>query len=227
MRLSYRSSMLSCTVVFLAVSQAIAQGAREDYQRAQRFLPGNLRSLVSSSDITPNWIEKTNRFWYRKTDAKGSEFILIDADKNTSGPAFDHEKLAAALSHAARHEYRAKEFPFFVFEFTESGNAVRFQLENAPWTCALSDYQCKQDPGTREHPGEVLSPNKQWAAYVKDHNLCLRNVSTGEVVQLTSDGIAGWDYATPLPSLRALINQGSEETREAPAVFWSPDSSHG
>jgi dipeptidyl-peptidase 4 len=44
-------------------------------------------------------------------------------------------------------------------------------------------------------------------------------------VQLTRDGEAGWDYATPIPSLRPMVTQGTENVKERPAVFWSPDSS--
>src|SRR5262245_51473251 len=202
-----------------------AQGTLEDYQRSQRLLPVNLPNLVLTSDMTPNWIEKTNRFWYRKAVGRGSEFILVDADKNTTGPAFDQSRLAAALSGAARHEYRAVELPFVFFDFIEGGKAIRFQVQNVSWTCNLTEYQCQEEPATRDRTGESVSPNKRWAAYVKDHNLWLRNLSTGETVQLTNDGAPGWNYASPLPSLRVMVNQGTEEVTQAPAVFWAPDSS--
>jgi len=79
---------------FLYVPLADAQGTVEDYQRAQRFLPGNLlRRLVYVADVHPNWIEKTNRFWYRKVGPTRTEFILVDAERNTSGPAFDHSQV--------------------------------------------------------------------------------------------------------------------------------------
>src|SRR5262249_4849457 len=47
----------------------------------------------------------------------------------------------------------------------------------------------------------------------------------GETVQLTTDGVADCDYATPLPSLRTLINQRTEDAKQPPTVFWAPDSS--
>ena len=37
--------------------------------------------------------------------------------------------------------------------------------------------------------------------------------------------VTGWDYATPLPSLRVMVDQGTEEVHQPAAVFWSPDSS--
>src|SRR5205823_6157487 len=71
---------------------------------------------------------------------------------------------------------------------------------------------------------EALSPDKKWNALVKDHNLYVRNVSTGTTTQLTQDGMAGWDYATPLPALRLLVEQGTEDVKQPASVFWSPDS---
>ena len=214
-------SLLLCTL-----PESLAQGTLEDYQRAQQFLPGNLRHLVYVADVNPHWIEKTNRFCYRKSGPKGSEFVLVDAEQNTSAPAFDHERLAAALSKEAKQEYSASALPFYDIEFVDGGKAIRFSIENAQWTCTLASYECRQEP-TRaaEKQNEVLSPNKRWAAFVKDYNLYLRDVSTGTELQVTHDGAAAWDYATPLPSLRVMVDQGTEEVKQPAAVFWSPDSS--
>ena len=55
-----------CGIAFalfpLALPAVCAQNTLEDYQRAERFLPGNMRHLVYVADVTPHWIEKTNRF---------------------------------------------------------------------------------------------------------------------------------------------------------------------
>src|SRR5579863_4151364 len=216
---------LAILLLFLVPFAALAQGTLEDYQRAERFLPGNVRHLVSIADVNPHWIEKTNRFWYRRIGLSDTQFILVDAEQNTSGPAFDHERLATALSSAAKQEYSASALPFAEFEFVESGKAIRFSVESAQWTCAVATYECRKESAHAETPNEVLSPNKRWAALVKEHNLYLRDVSTGTSLQLTHDGVAGWDYATPLPSLRVMVDQGTEDVKQSAAVFWSPDSS--
>ena len=224
---------IAVLLFFLALPAAFAQGTLEDYQRAERFLPGNVRHLVYVADVTPHWIEKTNRFWYRRAGAKAgsetslneSEFVLVDAEKNTSAPAFDHERLAAALSKAAKQEYSPTALPFSDIEFVDGGKSIRFSVDGAPWICPLATYECQREQAHPEKPNEVLSPNKRWAAYVKEYNLYLRDTSTGTVLQLTHDGVAGWDYATPLPSLRVMVDQGTEEVKQPAAVFWSPDSS--
>jgi len=212
-------------VVFtLLLTQAgLAQGTLEDYQRAERFLPDNVKHLVTVADVRPHWIDKTNRFWYRRVDTKGSTFILVDAEHNSAVPAFDHDKLAAALARLSKREYSATDLPFHDIDFVEDAKSVSFETAGRQWTCSLSDYDCKASPA--EDTNQSLSPDKRWAAFVKDHNLFLRNVSTGAVSQLTRDGERAWDYATPLPWLKEMIEQGTEDVKQAPTIFWSPDSS--
>jgi dipeptidyl-peptidase 4 len=200
----------------------MADGTLEDYQRAQRFLPGNLRQRVFPADIRPHWVEKSNRFWYRRATAKGGDFVLVDAEHNTVGPAFDQSRLAAALTQASKQNYSATDLPFEDFDFVDNEKAIRFSLDGVQWTCQLATYECKAEDATNEN--EVVSPVKRFAAYVSEHNLYLRDLSTGTVLQLTHDGVRSYDYATPLPSLRVMVDQGTEDVKQPVAVFWSPDS---
>jgi dipeptidyl aminopeptidase/acylaminoacyl peptidase len=209
----------------ILVPPLAAQGKQEDYQRAQQFLPGNLRHVVYLADVNPHWIQKTSRFWYRKSSPSGSEFILVDAERNTSAPAFDHARLAAALSTADKQQPAPSELPFREFEFIDDNTAIHFSLENVDWECSIINYECNEKPSQPKRPNEELSPNGRWAAFVREHNLFLRDASTGTELQLTHDGIAAWDYATPLPSLRRMVDQGTEDVKQSPAVFWAPDSS--
>jgi len=225
MNLNRRRWIVLSALLLLALPEAAAQGRLEDYQRAQQFLPGNLRHLVYVADVSPHWIEKTSRFWYRKTGTAGAEFVLVDAEQNTSAPAFDHARLAMAMSQAAKQVYSSRALPFDDIEFVDGGKSIRFAIDGVQWTCALATYQCQREPARPERPNEALSPNKRWAAIVKDHNLYLRDTSTGTELQLTHDGVAAWDYATPLPSLRPMVDQETEDVKQPAAVFWSPDSS--
>jgi len=181
--------------------------------------------MLYVADVTPHWMQKTSRFWYRKSSPSGNEFIFVDSERDATGPAFDHARLAAALSHANKQEYSPSDLPFREFEFADDSKAIHFTLDSLEWTCSLVSYECKSNPAEPKHPNEELSPNKRWAAFVRDHNLFLRDVSTGTELQLTQDGVKGWDYATPLPSLRLMVDQGTEDVKQPGAVFWAPDSS--
>src|SRR5437764_978599 len=168
-------------LVFLCVpvGRASAQGTREDYQRAEQFLAGNLRHSIYVADVTPRWIAKKNRFWYRKQGTKATEFILVDAEQNTTGPAFDHARLAESLSKALKREVSATEFPFDSIDFSDVGKSISFQVDGAPWSCQLENYQCKKGPEPVAAQYEEASPTKEWGAYVNDHDPYVRDVYTG------------------------------------------------
>src|SRR5690606_27890331 len=83
-----------------------AQGTAADYQRAEG-LRERLDGLVVGVAGPPNWIGTSNRFWYRRTAQGGHEYVLVDAATLEKRPAFDHERLARALSAAADTSYTA------------------------------------------------------------------------------------------------------------------------
>src|SRR5215469_7747944 len=212
-----RPLIVACVLTLFASPLVHAQGTLQDYQRAQQFLPGNLRHIVYLADVSPHWVEKSSRFWYRKSSPSGSEFILVDAEHNTSAPAFDHARLAEALSPATKQEYSPSDLPFREFDFVDDGKGIRFSIDNAEWSCSIVDYDCKKNLFESKRPNEELSPNKRWAAFVRDHNLFLRDTSTGTELQLTHNGVPEYDYATPLPSLRVMADQGTEDVKQPAA----------
>jgi len=226
MRINVSRWLPFTALMALAPLTGLAQGTIEDYRRAESFQTGAQRKLITVADVTPHWIAKSSRFWYRAAGPKKTEFILVDAALNTSAPAFDHERLAAALSRAAKQEVQATKLPFDTFEFVDDAKSIQFHIHDAEWTCTLASYECTKSPQTKkENEYEELSPDGKWAAFVKDHNLFVRYVPTGAVSQMTWDGVQDFDYATNLPSLGDMVRQGTQDVKQGPVVFWSPDSS--
>jgi dipeptidyl-peptidase 4 len=225
MKLNRIVLLLVCALASFAPSRIEAQGTREDYQRAAQFLPGNLRHRIYIAEVAPHWIGKTNRFWYRKAGTKETEFILVDPAQNAAGPAFDHARLASALSEAAKREFKSGELPFDSFDFSDDRKSISFQVDGAGWRCDLDSYKCKAEHAAEPGQFESMSPDKNWIAYVSGYNLYLRYVPLGTVVQLTRDGERDWSYATPIPGLRPMVAQGTDDIKQRPAVFWSEDSS--
>lgn len=62
---------------------------------------------------------------------------------------------------------------------------------------------------------EILSPDGKYLAFIKDWNLFLREVETGEEMRLTTDGVKNFGYATD--------NAGWKQSNR-PILSWSPDS---
>jgi dipeptidyl-peptidase-4 len=226
LRRSLHFILLAPLVLVVHATLCRAQGTTQDYQRAEQFLGGNLRHQVYVADVTPHWVAKTNRFWYSRTSQQGTEFLLVDPAQSETKPAFDHARLATALSASTKREIKSTQLPFDSFEFTEDGKSIHFRIDETEWHCTLDTYECKADSANGA-PGryEEASPDKNWIAFVKDFNLFVRYVPTGEIIQLTRDGEAGWDYATEIPSLGPMVEQGTQDLKQHAEVLWSPDSS--
>ena len=67
----------------------------------------------------------------------------------------------------------------------------------------------------KTHSNEVLSPDGRKAAFIQDYNLWVRDITTNQRTQLTTDGVKNYGYATD--------NAGWKHSNK-PILRWSPDS---
>ena len=188
----------------------------EDYARAEGFLSQYTTPLVFGASVRPTWLPG-DRLWYRSTTPEGSEFILADPATGSRAPAFDHARLAQALSAVAESTYEPFALPFRQFEFSDDGGSISFDAAGKHFRCDLQQYQCTTAPrpAQRAQRNSILSPDGQRAAFIRDHNLWVRDVATDEETQLTTDGIEHYGYAT---------NNAGWIKSDRPVLLWSPDS---
>lgn len=198
----------------------------EDYARAEKFMGYNTTPLVLRAGVRPSWLPD-GRFWYRVTTENGAEFILVDPVRGTRNPAFDHAKLAAALSAVTNAKYEAFKLPFQQIEFSPDGKTISFAVERRRASCDLQSYQCKLGAemagsrGNGQRGGRFgadamsTSPDGKLTAFIRDYNLWVREVATGKETQLTTDGVKDFGYAT---------NNAGWTKSDSPVLVWSPDS---
>jgi dipeptidyl aminopeptidase/acylaminoacyl peptidase len=165
--------------------------------------------------------------------AGGSSFVLVDAAAASKGPAFDHARLAAALSAAANGKYTAATLPFNAFQYVENQQGIELAIglgaAATRWRCTLSAYDCTrvtgaaasggqgrgggggraggagQGPGGAAEPQVRRAPDGSAEALIQNFNVFVRPLPEGTPVALSTDGSEGNAYT--FPSLR-----------------WSPDS---
>jgi dipeptidyl aminopeptidase/acylaminoacyl peptidase len=177
-------------------------------QRAGRG--GQGAGLVFKDRVTPRWFAENTRFWYRNDlTNRGKEFILVDAEKGTRGPAFDHARLAASLSKAGVAA-QGPSLPFDEIAFVDDGKAIIFQADGKTWRCDLGSYEVAtanlepprppaaagEGPARRQARGDgeaparlrIASPDGKWTAFVKDHDVYARSEADGKEVRLSDDG---------------------------------------
>lgn len=216
-----RRSVLLLAVTLMA-EPAHAQVTTADYARAERFLGWNASNLIAGAEVDPAWVDG-DRFLYRSRRFGTSTFMLVDPAAGTVRPAFDHARLAAALSLAADTSYEASTLPFRDVELLDAGRAVRVEVsDSGAWTCDLATYACRGPDPVAGSTGEVRSPDGRWVAFERDENLWVRDTGTGAERQLTDDGIPDYGYAVH-PD-RDPVTAARSRSKPPPPLLWSPDS---
>lgn len=200
-----------------------------DYSRAEHALAPYVTPLVYGGSVHPTWLPD-GRFWYRTTSGTGSQFMLVDPMKGTRAPAFDQARLAAGLSAAAGATYTGNALPFAGYEYRSNGS-IRVRVSNRAFDCNTETGRCGVAMDDREAatpavsggrrggaggaPPEVMSPDGKRSAFIKDYNLWVKDVATGQEKPLTRDGVKYFGYATD--------NAGWTHSDRA-ILVWSPDS---
>ncbi len=111
---------------------SLGQGTVADYLRADG-LRAKYEALAINVAGPVTWFENSTRFWYRKTVTGGAEFVMVDAATRQKQPAFDHEKLAAALSRETRNKYTGLTLPFTTFTFADNQQAIQASVDGVQW----------------------------------------------------------------------------------------------
>jgi dipeptidyl aminopeptidase/acylaminoacyl peptidase len=149
---------------------------------------------------------------------------MVDADTQSKQPAFDHRRLADALSRAAGREYSGTRLPFNSFTFNDALSAIEMNIDGARWTCTLAEYSCRTPdlppPGDVRRgitgpvrgdislatPRPKMSPDGKWMAFIDNYNVAIRPFGGDKRMTLSTDGSEGNYY-------------------DAASIAWSPDSS--
>ena len=204
----------------LCVQAALATVTKEDYVRATG-LGAKYRDLPENIVHSFHWVKDEHALIYSKSVAGGHVFQLMDADSHAKSPAFDHERIAVALSKARHQEIKGNQLPFDEAQLLEHRSVLEFSIAWRPWRCSLKEYTCAPADGDREGDSDdpnagpasrnsldraSASPDKKWEAVIENYNLVVRTPDRKVHIVLSTDGSEGNYYAFD-------------------SIVWSPDSS--
>jgi dipeptidyl-peptidase-4 len=237
---SRRRAVLFALAFAFATLSAIGQQVytKQDYALAERWMAYNVNPLVHHTIRGVEYLSD-GRVFYRDPGVGTTAYMIADAAKATLFPAFDNAKLAAALSAATKKTVESGKLGVTEYKLEANGGfevttqAGVFHCDAAVTTCTQTPEPAEEKvpvkadpkdavkPGTRltkvlpGHAGEEnLSPDKSMAAFIRDNNLWVKTVATGEEKQLTTDGVQDFGYATD--------NAGWQHSNAA-LLTWSAD----
>jgi len=240
MRLRLTTLIVISTLLAPAAQAQTGRMTAAEYDRAVNQLGPNLTGLVIGGSVAANWLPD-GRFWYRAQTATGAEFRLVTPAAKRMAPAFSHERLATALGAVSGTTVSANQLPFQQIAFNAKLDSVSFDVGERRFRCDVAGTSCVAagsatggggrggrggragggggggGGGGRGAAGPTLavSPDGRSAAFVRDWNIWLRDVSTGRERALTTDGVKDFGYATDNAGWR---------TGDRPMLLWSPDS---
>jgi dipeptidyl-peptidase-4 len=207
-----------CTVAapaMLVAQTAPRQLTAADYQRAERMLAPSTMSLVHGTAGRATWLPD-GQFWYRVSTAAGGDYLLVNPARGTRAPAFDHARLATALSSAAGSTENASALQ--VQSLDPAARTVTAMANRRSFRCDLGSYACAEAPraaaGVVPPPNSSVSPDGRRAVFIRKYNLWVRDLVSGAERAVTSDGVEDFGYAT---------NNAGWVHNDNPVVSWSAD----
>jgi len=111
---------------------ATAQQAtvKANYDLASQFSPAKLRTKIFSTEVRPNWINHSDRFWYEYQTSSGKRWYLVDPATRSRQPLFDNADLARQITRIVKNPFDAQHLEIEKLEFTDDEKRIRFEVKS-------------------------------------------------------------------------------------------------
>lgn len=101
-----------------------------NYKQANRYSDAFLKQFTYSTAVEPQWIGKSDAFWYEYRTSKGKQWYKVTPGQAKKEPLFDRVKLAAQLSEQVRKPLDPLTLPVTRGSISEDGARFKFVTEN-------------------------------------------------------------------------------------------------
>ena len=139
-----RVLVASALGVFLSI-ETIGLRASDDnavrtanYELASQWTVPKINKLIFDTQVTPHWLEFSDRFWYSYETRDGKRYFIVDPSVAArpgakaaalKAPLFDHAKMAAMLASATLVPMDAQHLPIKSLKFVNKDTALQLEIE--------------------------------------------------------------------------------------------------
>lgn len=222
----FNKTLIMALLVLANITASSAQDMLARYQKAETFLPKNISKLVKNSWLSPTWLGSSSSFWYKETTPTGWQYKVFNAKTARTTEAFNHQKMATLIANKTGKSVSPDSLNLSGLEISENLKAITIKVNDTIFTTDQKLMALAVKPIEKKQPkNQSESPDKKWIVSVKNYNLYLKNVATGDEKSLTTDGIEKYDYATSYDNWTDLIDITKAPTYD-PTIYvsWSSDS---
>jgi dipeptidyl-peptidase-4 len=113
-------------------------GRTPNYELASQWTVPKINKLIFDTQVTPHWLEFSDRFWYAYETRDGKRYFIVDPSAGArpgarvaalKAPLFDHAKMAAMLASATLVPMDAQHLPIKTLKFVNKDTALQLEIE--------------------------------------------------------------------------------------------------
>ncbi len=151
---------LLAVLLFPCLAQAQAGPERvvsANYKQAFKYSDAYLRQFTYDTAVSPNWIGKTDSFWYAYRTSRGTSYYRVNPTLAIKEPLFNHVKLATLLSEMVQKPLDAVQLSLTRMTINDEGTRIKFVVEEMQYEYDLGSEKLtrlgKAPTGPRGFPG--------------------------------------------------------------------------
>lgn len=203
---------ISVFIILIISTATFSQGTLGEYKKAIE-LDSLFKNKVLNSPTSFHWMDN-NLLWYVNNNLERKEYLLVNPLLKTQIRLFDHEILAKLISEKFQKEIDPNKIDIDKLEFTGNLSKLNFLFNGVE-----TSYNIKQNTleilketisNLTENSGywgnrfdetsnpPVFSPDSTETAFIKNHNLFIKDNGSDKEIQLSYDGTLGFFYSSNL-----------------------------
>lgn len=101
---------------------------KANYRLASNFSPNKLRTMIFSTEVRPNWIHHSDKFWYEYATSEGKKWYLVDPAQKKKEELFDNADLAAQITKIVQNPFDRQNLGISNLKFTDDEKSIRFEV---------------------------------------------------------------------------------------------------
>jgi dipeptidyl aminopeptidase/acylaminoacyl peptidase len=168
---------------------------KADFRAAEKYGSENLAKMLGSSSVQPNWLKKSDLFWYSYKTGDGNLWWLVDPAKKSKSPLFDVYYLASKINELIAKPVNHLDLPIKNLKFKDDNKSFNFEVDSFKFEYKLAGKQVTivdtiEKEKKKDDRWMNYNKDSTWIVFARKHNLYLMKNKDKDSVeyQLTTDG---------------------------------------
>lgn len=199
---------------------------RANFKAAEKFKSTNIRKMLKSTRVTPEWFKDSDKFWYSYTTTNGKMFYVVDPARKTKQLMFDNKDFTAQITELTAQPWNHNDLDLKGLKLEDDNRTLTFMVDSIDYHFDLQTKRITKGDSTKKKDERLewasYSPDSTYIAFAKNHNLFVMKTDDPDSteIQLSTDGERYFSYAAG----RDNAGDTSTTERKRANAVWFKDS---